>query len=83
MICPTLSAGSIQNPLLFRAFLCFLCDTEKFDSLRSAQSIIPQTTRKTGLCGVKYDALRPQLAAIHCKIPCPVGFLKIDVIPVS
>ena len=59
MICHTLSAGSIQNPLLFRAFLCFLCDTEKFDSLRSAQSIIPQTTRKTGLCGVKYDALRP------------------------
>ena len=51
--------AAYRIPCFFCAFLCFLCDTEKFDSLRSAQSIIPQTTRKTGLCGVKYDALRP------------------------
>ena len=70
--------ASYRIPCFFHAFLCFLCDTEKFAFLRSAQSIIPQTARKTGLCGVKYDALRPQLAAIHRKIPCPVSFLNID-----
>ena len=50
----------------------------KISFLRSEQSIIPQAARKAGLRGVKYDALRPQLAAIHRKVPCPVSFLNID-----
>ena len=70
--------ASYRIPCFFRAFLCFLCDTEKFLFLQSEQSIIPQTARQPCLCGVKYDALRPQLAAIHRKIPCPVSFLNID-----
>ena len=70
--------ASYRIPCFFRAFLCFLCDTEKFLFLRSEQSIIPQTARQPCLCSVKYDAMRLQLAAIHRKIPCPVSFLNID-----
>ena len=70
--------ASYRIPCFFRAFLCFLCDTEKFLFLRSEQSIIPQTARQPCLCSVKYDAMRLQLAAIHRKVPHPVSFLNID-----